>query len=408
MDANAAYLRDKQVKPLLHKLLQHVILHKPNNVYDFLINILETGDEPKAPKSPIVVRNTLETGNIRELHDGMTDEILQVNQYHIGKMLGRGGFAQVFVGEVNGLLDKKQSYAVKVMDKKRLKRKRIGRFSNALQLLKKEIAVWKKVTHPNIVNLVEVIDDDEHHHCYLISEIMTGGEVLPDGEVVKPLTIGKAKKYINDLFKALSYLHFQEVAHRDIKPGNLLLDKHDNVKVTDFGVSQMFENNGCREEDLVGNTAGTPHFMSPEMIQKGKFHAKKHDIWSAGITMYMMVVGHPPFRAKTISGLFDLIEKGDVDYNHKVFDENADLKAFVQYLLQKKPDARPTADDVLLHPYLGATNKKKPEYEKLEVTEEEENVSITQANFDQMLHVKHYARMARLHTQRRLSVNKIE
>ena len=134
MDVNAAYMRDKQVKPLLHNLLQHVTLHKPVNVYDFLIDILETGVEPKAPNSPVVIRNTLETGKVNELHDEETDQVLQVNQYHIGKLLGRGGFAQVFIGEVNGLLGKKQTFAIKVMDKKRLKRKRVGRFSNALQL----------------------------------------------------------------------------------------------------------------------------------------------------------------------------------------------------------------------------------------------------------------------------------
>ena len=162
------YMKKKEIKKLLHNLLQHVTLHKPVNVYDFLIDILETGVEPKAPNSPVVIRNTLETGKVNELHDEETDQVLQVNQYHIGKLLGRGGFAQVFIGEVNGLLGKKQTFAIKVMDKKRLKRKRVGRFSNALQLLKKEIAVWKKVTHPNVVNLVEVIGDDDREHLGFI------------------------------------------------------------------------------------------------------------------------------------------------------------------------------------------------------------------------------------------------
>ena len=93
-----------------------------------------------------------------------------------------------------------------------------------------------------------------------------------------------------------------------------MLDKHDNVKVTDFGVSQLFD----RDEDLVRNTAGTPHFMSPEMCGDSKFHAK-HDIWSAGVTMYMMCVGHPPFRAKSISDLFDQIKAAKIDYSHQYF-----------------------------------------------------------------------------------------
>ena len=84
------------------------------------------------------MRNTLETGNVNEMHDIYTDKVLKVNQYRIGKFLGKGAFAQVYEGEVDGLLGKKQVYALKVMDKKRLRRKRVGRFSNALQSLKKK------------------------------------------------------------------------------------------------------------------------------------------------------------------------------------------------------------------------------------------------------------------------------
>lgn len=398
---NKNYLEKHQIKPLLHNLLKHVTLHKPLNVYDFLLEILESGEDPKAPPSPASLRNTLETGNVNEMHDIYTDKVLKVNQYRIGKFLGKGAFAQVFEGEVDGLLGKKQVYALKVMDKKRLRRKRVGRFSNALQSLKKEIAVWKKLSHPHVVKLAEVIDDEEHHHCYLVSEIMVGGQVLPDGEVVTPLSISKMKKYMLQLFKALSYLHFQDIAHRDIKPGNLLLDKHDNVKVTDFGVSQLFD----REEDLVRNTAGTPHFMSPEMCGNSKFHAKKHDIWSAGITMYMMCVGHPPFRAKSISGLFDQIQAAKIDYSHTVFSENDDLRSFLQYLLQADPEKRPSADEVLLHPYLGSSRAQIESYIKLEVSIEEENVSITKAKFDQLLHVKHYAHKARRHTKAHLKTH---
>ena len=185
-DLNKDYLEKHQIKPLLHNLLKHVTLHKPLNVYDFLLEILKSGEEPKKPPSPVFIRNTLETGNVKEMHDVSTDKVLKVNQYRIGKFLGKGAFAQVYEGEVDGLLGKKRVYALKVMDKKRLRRKRIGRFSNALQSLKKEIAVWKKVSHPHVVNLVEVIDDEEHHHCYLVSEIMVGGQVLPDGEIETP------------------------------------------------------------------------------------------------------------------------------------------------------------------------------------------------------------------------------
>ena len=120
--------------------------------------------------------------------------------------------------------------------------------------------------------------------------------------------------------------------------------------------------------------------------------------------MYMMCVGHPPFRAKSISDLFDQIKAAKIDYSHTIF-ENDDLRSFLQYLLQVDPEKRPSADEVLLHPYLGSSRVQIESYEKLEVSIEEENVSITKAKFDQLLHVKHYAHKARRHTQANLDTH---
>ena len=135
------------------------------------------------------------------------------------------------------------------------------------------------------------------------------------------------------------------------------------------------------------------------MCGDSKFHAKKHDIWSAGVTMYMMCVGHPPFRAKSISDLFDQIKAAKIDYSHNSIFENDDLRSFLQYLLQVDPEKRLSADEVLLHPLSWSSRVQIESYEKLEVSIEEENVSITKAKFDQLLHVKHYAHKARRHTQ---------
>ena len=158
---------------------------------------------------------TKETNRARRSTKKNTDVI---NQYKLGEVLGHGAFGVVRAATRNG-----QTYAVKLLSKPRLKKRRVGMRSNALELLSCEIAVWKKLNHPNVCNLVEVINDESHDEVYLVSEFIQGGMLLPDKREVEPLEEHLAKSFCRQILLGLQYLHALGIAHRDIKPANILL-----------------------------------------------------------------------------------------------------------------------------------------------------------------------------------------
>ena len=282
-------------------------------------------------------------------------------------VVGRGAFGKVKkCCDVNG-----RPFACKIMKKTLLQRKRVGRFRNMLDHVWKEIAIWKKLKHPNIVNLFEVITEVDCDKIYMISEFVQGGEILPtlSGKNVKtqPLSNERARKYFRDICKGIRYLHNNRVAHRDIKPGNILLDRTtDEVKITDFGVSDIFEERiasgevgnsihlkakmvespqnimpelhavdgrsenarddenkvstggfgggggGGGRSDLTRQSAGTTCFLSPEETTGKEFHAFPCDIWALGVTLYYMLLGTVPFLGDTVLQVYDRIQHDPV------------------------------------------------------------------------------------------------
>lgn len=164
---------------------------------------------------------------------------LRVNQYVLGPILGVGGF-----GKVRRCLDTTtgEELAVKILRKSLLKKKRIGRFGNALQNVEREVAIWKKLDHPHIVRLVEALDDAQDH-LYLVSELVAGGPCMTGNE---PLSLAQIQVVAAQLLDALRYLHFQRVVHRDIKPGNLLVTSKAALATARRGKS----NGGGRLDDL--------------------------------------------------------------------------------------------------------------------------------------------------------------
>ncbi|GLE02008.1 hypothetical protein PINS_up010846 [Pythium insidiosum] len=273
-----------------------------------------------------------------------------LNQYTFFEELGRGAYGVVLRVQSN---ETKEFFAAKTVDKKALRKVRVGRFGNALQSVKKELAIWQKFKHRHIVVLREVIDSDDCNELYMISELIDGGTVL-DGETeCTPLNAEQTKLYFCQLIEGIDFLHENKVIHRDIKPGNLLLKKGEDgemiLKIADFGVSHEMES----DDESLRQTAGTAIFMAPEMLTGNNFRGKPVDIWACGITLYMFVYGHPPFMAKTMTELYSKIQNDTVEYPKVVGDRlvEDDLIDLLKKILEKDPQMRYTTQQIRAHPW---------------------------------------------------------
>ncbi|KAK3842503.1 MAG: kinase-like domain-containing protein [Linnemannia gamsii] len=295
--------------------------------------------------------------------------------------------------------------AIKIVDK--TTRRRLGRaqLSNE-QKIRREIAIMKKCIHPNVVRLIEVIDDPNARKIYLVLEYMEGGEVRWKDVEDKPiLLLDDARTIFRDIVLGLEYLHMQGIIHRDIKPANLLLSGDGAVKISDFGVSHFSEKNAL-EHDLdnapawgddleLAKTAGSPAFFAPELCYASHGYAprppitKAIDIWALGVTLYCFVYGRCPFIAETEFELFNIIPRKQPSYPDSVPGRDhvePSLKDLLSRLLEKDVSKRITLREVKEHAWV-TEGLKDPErwrietdpgnYQRVHITDEDLKGAVT-------------------------------
>ena len=305
-----------------------------------------------------------------------------VNQYLMVETIGRGAN-----GKVKKCLDEKSGLylAMKIIRRSINKRRRAPARPGAplvVPEVNSEIAVWKKLKHPFIVKLYEVIDDEKSDKLYLIGELVNGGALMPDAITAEALPVDKVRRYFCMLVDAVYYLHFNDIVHRDIKPGNILLDNEtDAIKLSDFGVSQV-----TQAGDSFRNTAGTAAFLAPEMLTGDFFSAKKQDIWACGITLFMMVYGKTPFAAESVTETYANIKSGKIIFPNETSsrmpidpDSVEDLNDLITHLLDPNPETRFSLEETRAHPFLHAVE---PLFnllpsKRIIVTEEEVSAAVT-------------------------------
>jgi len=275
------------------------------------------------------------------------------DKYDLGKVIGRGAFSVVKEGIRK---EDRKKYAIKCIAKKQIDKKELA-------LLEREIDIMKKLQHPNIIQLMEVIDSPDT--LYLVIEYAGGGELF-DAIVNKgQYSEADAGKIIKQILEAIQYVHDHGIAHRDLKPENLLLsaeEKEDCIKIADFGLSKDFG------QEQLQTSCGTPDYVAPEVLL-GEPYDMSVDIWSIGVICYVLLCGFPPFYGETQKELFENIMSGTFDFPSPEWDSVSDAaKTFIKKILVVDASKRYTAEQSLNDPWLKdiANPSQKREMKRLE------------------------------------------
>ncbi|XP_062243874.1 serine/threonine-protein kinase DCLK2 isoform X5 [Platichthys flesus] len=261
-----------------------------------------------------------------------------LEKYEVGKVIGDGNFAVVkeCVERSTG-----KEFALKIIDK--------AKCSGKEHLIENEVAVLRRVKHPNIIMLVEEVDTASE--LYLVMELVKGGDLFDAITSSTKYTERDGSIMIYNLAGALKYLHSMNIVHRDIKPENLLVfeypDGTKSLKLGDFGLATVVEG-------PLNTVCGTPTYVAPEIISESGYGLKV-DIWAAGVITYILLCGFPPFRSESNlqEELFDQILQGRLDFPSPYWDNITDsAKELIGKMLQVNVEARYTAQDVLSHPWV--------------------------------------------------------
>lgn len=271
----------------------------------------------------------------------------QVNDYALLQPIGEGSFSVVYLARHvgTGIIR-----AVKIARR-------------GLNDLSREADFLKRLSHKNIIRLYEVIDDPTQSDVYFVVEHASKGPVVrlnPVSRTCQPIRCeAKLRRFVRQVAAGLTYLHRRNTFHRDIKPDNILVDGNDQIKLSDFGISQQ------DPAALVDGYCGTPAFVAPEcsnavLMRLGgdvspstrvgvvpAASGEAMDMWALGVTIYCMKVGSLPFNGKTRTDLLRAICEDAPTYPPGLSREWRD---FFNWILRKEPNLRMTLKELKRFP----------------------------------------------------------
>ncbi|KAG8650068.1 CBL-interacting serine/threonine-protein kinase 14 [Manihot esculenta] len=251
-------------------------------------------------------------------------------KYDLGKLLGSGAFAKVYHARN---VRTGQSVAIKAISKQKVVK---GGFMGQV---KREISIMRRLHHPNVVKLLEVLATKTK--IYFVLEFAKGGELFT--RVAKGrFSEGLSRRYFQQLITAVEYCHSRGVFHRDLKLENLLLDDNWDLKVTDFGLSAVKDQ--IEPDGLLHTLCGTPAYVAPEILGKKGYDGAKVDVWSCGIILYVLIAGYLPFNDTNIMSMYRKIYRGQFRFPKWT---SPDLRRFLSRLLDTNPKTRITVDEII-------------------------------------------------------------
>ncbi|KAF4470186.1 camk camkl kinase [Fusarium albosuccineum] len=276
-----------------------------------------------------LVRKAKLARSYQELLDEFSSKDLKsVGSYTLGRLIGKGSFGKVY------LATHKFTNGSKVV----LKSANKGD-SN----LAREIHHHRQFIHPHIARLYEVIVTE--NMVWMVLEYCSGDELYNHLLEHGPLPVAKVQKVFTQLVGAVCYVHNHSCVHRDLKLENILFDKHENVKLVDFGFTREYEG----RTNHLQTFCGTICYSAPEMLKGEKYAGEKVDVWSLGVILYALLCGELPFDDDD-----DNVTRTKILGDEPKYPDHLppDAVPLIKALLSKRPLLRPSLPDILANPFL--------------------------------------------------------
>ena len=325
------------------------------------MNTEKTQKERAASSNPYIIKATIDRNKIRDnkadtnlkirdnhYYNSANASMLfknkksenKISNYEIGHTLGKGAYAIVKVckNKITG-----EKYAMKIYEKSRLKD------SSQKKCVYREIEILKRINHKNIAKLYDVITTDKQ--ILILQELVNGISLREyyNNEIRNQKGISEHKskifkKIFRQIFDAMNYLHKRNIAHRDIKLENILINKNYEVKIIDFGFG-MYNPDNLPQKFF----CGTPNYMPPEIACKRPYNGQKADLWSLGVLIYKLYCADFPFKGKNEKDLYKSIQRGKFRMASYTPDY---VKKIIVSMIELNPKKRMSCENVLKSDWL--------------------------------------------------------
>ncbi|KAB8238938.1 putative serine/threonine protein kinase Kin1 [Aspergillus alliaceus] len=282
-------------------------------------------------------------------------------QWALGKTLGAGSMGKVKVGKN---LETGEQVAVKIVPRQSTEDHRSSRDAERADRSKeirtaREAAIVSLVSHPYICGMRDVVRTN--YHWYMLFELVNGGQMLDYIISHGKLKEKQARKFARQIAGALDYCHRNSIVHRDLKIENILISKTGDIKIIDFGLSNLFS-----PRSLLKTFCGSLYFAAPELLQARQYTGPEVDVWSFGIVLYVLVCGKVPFDDQSMPKLHAKIKQGVFEFPQGlsavtelcIFTE---CRSIISRMLVTDPKQRASLAEIMNHPWMNKGYNGPPE-----------------------------------------------
>ncbi|EEH08323.1 protein kinase [Histoplasma capsulatum G186AR] len=265
-------------------------------------------------------------------------------QWALGKTIGAGSMGKVKLAKN---LETGEQVAVKIVPRHSSEEHRGNRDAERADRSKeirtaRESAIVTLLNHPYICGMRDVVRTN--YHWYMLFEYVNGGQMLDYIISHGKLKEKQARKFARQIASALDYCHRNSIVHRDLKIENILISKTGDIKIIDFGLSNLYS-----PKSQLKTFCGSLYFAAPELLQARQYVGPEVDVWSFGIVLYVLVCGKVPFDDQSMPQLHAKIKKGVVEYPQGL---SSDCRHIISRMLVTDPKQRASLNEIINHPWM--------------------------------------------------------